>query len=1687
MTNVGRLAFRGNSRTSPADVSRIICTDATLTFTNILILEITDLGFHSCTIKLDTSSALFKNSSFKNSTSMYGGAIYAHSSIITFDGQTRFASNRAAVFGGGIFAEESVLIFYGNTTFINNEAMERGGGIFMVQSDFKFAGDASFVANIVRELNSSYFGGGGIHGHNSRLDFDFGNTFTFLDNSAVTGGGLLVNYSTVSFSGVGQFISNSAEYGGGVSAWLSNVSFGDANSFINNSAEMNGGGVHVEESNVHFGDANSFIDNSAAVYGGGVCAWESTVSFGDANSFIDNSAAVYGGGVLAGETTVSFSDANSFINNTAQWGGGVYVQESNVSFGDANSFIDNSAVIDGGGVSVVESKVNFGDANVFINNSAEYGGGVDVWLSNVSFGDANSFINNSAEMNGGGVYVEESNVHFGDANSFIDNSAAVYGGGVCAWESTVNFGDTNSFIDNSAAVYGGGVLAGESTVSFSDANSFINNSAAEYGGGVFAWESTVSFGDANSFINNSAQYGGAGVYVEESNVSFDDANSFINNSAELGGGVSVVVESNVNFGDANSFVNNSAAVYGAGVLAEESNLSFGDANSFIINSAAEYGGGVVALESTVSFGDVNSFINNSAQYGGAGVYVDESNVSFDDVNNFINNTAGRHGGGVYVEESNVSFGDANSFINNSAAEYGGGVVALESTVSFGDVNSFINNSAQYGGAGVYVDESNVSFVDGNNFINNTAGWHGGGVYVEESNVSFGDANSFIDNSAEYDGGGVTAWLSNVTFGDNSRFIYNSAVWGGGVNMRYSNVRFGDSDFTGNFAGWYGGGILASKSYITFGGSQVLTNNSAGYGGAVYLTLDSKIYLLPYTTMSFESNLAKYRGGALFVEDNPINYCTIASQFILGSTDVDACFIQILEADCYPVLKERTELDHSIELRFQDNVANETGSAIYGGSLDSCGICTSLSGHNLGDFVLGKVLLDSSITSANTPSNIMSSDPYRVCICVDNHPDCNQGNTTREIFPGVTIVVPVVAFGHYNGTVPAVIQTYISKGITLGALQHTQQSNNTCTNLQYTVRSTRDITIRSKESLTLYADEPCSTLGLPLEVFLTFLPCPLGFSLSTEGSCECDQRLNKYEVVCDINDQSILRKETVWIGLDEQSDNNSQGLILHPHCPFHYCKPESDSVTFTLNTTDLQCNYNRSGHLCGACQHGFSLAVGSSRCLPCSNKFLTLLTAFVFAGLSLVVLLFICKVTVAAGTISGLIFYANIVTVNQSIFFPSGEANILTVFIAWLNLDLGIETCFFDGMDAYSMMWLQFVFPIYIWLLVGLITILCNVSITAARILGSTNPIAVLATLFLLSYTKLLRTAIAVFSFTTLEFPDDETKVVWLYDGNIEYLDKNDGRHIALFLVSLLVILFFFLPYTIFLLFGQWILPRLDLNKLKWLSWGNYLRMKSFLDANHAPYKDRHRYWIGLLLVLRFIMFLISAIIDMESPQDPHVNLVVIIISTSMLGMWVWNASGGVCKKWYLNVLESSFILNLAVLAVATYQVKLAGGNQAAVFYSSVSVAFSTFIGIIIYHVYQRLRDSRAWRNLVRKRNERRRAGDNGWQRGDAAADEKMEEMLPQIAPTVTYVDIPTDERRQMCPITPPLSPTHFTNVPLDRLQREDTVTEDDEVEEMLPQVPTVTNMPTAKAMCSLTPPPPINFTDVREPLDLLTQ
>ena len=402
-------------------------------------------------------------------------------------------------------------------------------------------------------------------------------------------------------------------------------------------------------------------------------------------------------------------------------------------------------------------------------------------------------------------------------------------------------------------------------------------------------------------------------------------------------------------------------------------------------------------------------------------------------------------------------------------------------------------------------------------------------------------------------------------------------------------------------------------------------------------------------------------------------------------------------------------------------------------------------------------------------------------------------------------------------------------------------------------------------------------------------------------------------------------------------------------PFDYCKPEQLSIQ--LNDSDNQCALNHSGLLCGACQPGLSLALGTSRCLKCSNIYLMLLFAFAAAGLALVFVLTLTNMTVSEGTINGLIFYANIIHINQAIFFTNETAgvqrvalNILSTFISWINLDLGIETCFYNGIDMYTKAWLQFLFPIYIWTIVGGMIVSSHYSSTAARLFRR-HAVKVLATLFLLSFAKLQRTIITALSFTFLTYPDGRTKTVWLYDSNIEYLR---GKHIPLFIAALVALLFLLITYTLALFFIQ-CLPKLNYRIFYWVR-----KLKPLFDAYTGPYKDRYGFWTGFLLIIRTILFLIFTL------GNPGLNLAAISITSTCLAF-----SPAVYKKVWLTVLEYSLLLNLSAVSVATFYCcdPQFSGNQAVVVDISVGSALITFIGMLIYHLYQCTITSRAWKTV----------------------------------------------------------------------------------------------------------------------------
>ena len=451
--------------------------------------------------------------------------------------------------------------------------------------------------------------------------------------------------------------------------------------------------------------------------------------------------------------------------------------------------------------------------------------------------------------------------------------------------------------------------------------------------------------------------------------------------------------------------------------------------------------------------------------------------------------------------------------------------------------------------------------------------------------------------------------------------------------------------------------------------------------------------------------------------------------------------------------------------------------------------------------------------------------------------------------------------------------------------------------------------------------------LQFKILIVLKHCPLGFEFDSKRNiCLCHPYLNNYGVQCNFTTYKVNRKAQQWIGIL----NHAKNIVIHQHCPYDYCK--SYSLSLNLSTPDDQCSSNRSGILCGACQPGLSQVLGISNCKKCSNVWILITFVFAFAGILLVVGLIKLNITVSMGTINGLIFYANIVRANTTTFFPDKTANtFLSWFIAWLNLDVGIETCFYDGLDAYVKTWLQFAFPLYIWLLVTLIIISSKYSSRAAKLFG-VNAVQVLATLFLLSYAKLLRLTIVIFQPTHLL----GNHKVWHYDGNIAYLGK---QHTILMVTALLFFVIFFIPYT--LLFGiQWLQIFSHYKPFRWVN-----KLKPLFDAYTGPYKDKHRYWTGLLLLVRIGLFIVFSA---NTSGDPAINLLAIIMVIICLFIYL-AMFGGVYKVWPLNLLEYFSLFNLVILSVMTLYLMSANKPNHSLSQVSVSITLCTTILIIAYH------------------------------------------------------------------------------------------------------------------------------------------
>ena len=728
----------------------------------------------------------------------------------------------------------------------------------------------------------------------------------------------------------------------------------------------------------------------------------------------------------------------------------------------------------------------------------------------------------------------------------------------------------------------------------------------------------------------------------------------------------------------------------------------------------------------------------------------------------------------------------------------------------------------------------------------------------------------------------------------------------------------------------GGCISLYTSTIVFNPEANVTfsRNTAINGGAIYMIGASFLnYTSPLTTrVSFLYNTAYNFGGAIYI-DQAYMYLYISS-----AQNIHYCFYQF---NSTPYTFPPIEFNSLTAVAYvEGNKAGEAGSVLYGGD----GYCLQYQANTLTsvkDYIKAGPLVE--------PKSLIASDPLYVCQCNGTDPSANSCTDTvirKNVYPGETVQLQLVSVDGSYSITPGVV-------LILG--------NTTDTGIEYisvikTSKGCDSYTIvvpygkGSPSSFDRYfVTESAIRIQFRNNFHLSVkvLPCPVGFNIDNKESpsCECQPLLASYGTTCNISDQTILRNGNTWIGY---VTNDTTTLGINGQCPYDYC---TNGSRVNVSDFDSQCAYNRQKVLCGQCRSGLSMTFGASQCAKCSHYNLLLIIPFALMGVALVAILFLLNLTVTNGTLSGIIFYANIVRINDTIFFPVTESNrfaqFLSVFIAWLNLDLGIETCFYDGMDSYAKTWLQFAFPIYIFGLVGAIIVAGRCSSKISH-LCRYNAVPVLATLILLSYSKILRTTIAIFSFGAIDAGNVTVPIVWWYDGNIGFFEI---KHAILFAFGVLVTTIIIVPYTFTLLFLPCLQSKSDWRVLGWVN-----KLKPFFDSYTSPYKDRYRFWSGMLIVVRLPLYLLFAV-----SYDSNVRL--LGISGMVFLYTLFLCSLAVYKRWDHLVLEGYFFVNL--MAITTTKLFDPSSNNSlavsVIVQIGVGCAFVGFIAIVTARVIMALR------------------------------------------------------------------------------------------------------------------------------------
>ena len=797
------------------------------------------------------------------------------------------------------------------------------------------------------------------------------------------------------------------------------------------------------------------------------------------------------------------------------------------------------------------------------------------------------------------------------------------------------------------------------------------------------------------------------------------------------------------------------------------------------------------------------------------------------------------GGGAFIlyHDYNTSSMDSGSEAQLTAS---GSVVAAQLTISAG---SFANNS----------DCSATGFISPHLRYLQSSGT-GGGLYaflLRYASSSFGVGRislllshcEFLSNTADY---GAAAYLyeenivtasmqtvfqfprqfimSDVHVKSNqiNNYVRSSRNATGVIDVRYINFTLqGSSELDHNWATV----IRAKRSLVVLQGNIKFVHNIGVNGGVFSLLAHSYLIVKPNTSILFSHNQATLRGGVLYVlmQDDP-------------TFTLDDCFLILNSTDHFPCESEDKCSGIArlgINITFVGNTAPH-GNLVYGCSLVPC-MLGNTSETNSESFQRFWAFLENGNCIFNFDKSPVDDNQ------VITHISHMTANNTAGVLamPGQEFIVALKAFDERETETATTVASTI---LPYSVKRHHSTGHNALitnsvighSNLWSVGNNSNPVPVR------VYGEEGTETnvtiftvnSGVKVTLLVLLTECSAGFHYRRDqGQCRCrKEELERQQIECSEVHHRLKIPSRKWMGV---VGNGSENVVVG-NCPYDYC-PRGTKV-IQANDFDAQCSsgHYRTGLLCGSCVDGYSRALGTNRCKKCTNNaFLALILFFAAAGFLVVGLVALLKVTISEGFLNGMLLYSHILT--DFIFDLAPNNLYLFLPLTFLNLELGIETCLYNGMTALVYTALQLAFPFYIVCLMGLIIILARKIRYPHKLNFSAGK--TFATLLLLSHAHILHNCMRILHPVRLRSISGAQSHVlrWAVDPEVRYFR---GWHAVLGLLAIVLLLGYLIPLPLFLLF-----PARAYN----CKYSN--RLKPLLDAYYAPYKPQFRCWVAVRMLV----------------------------------------------------------------------------------------------------------------------------------------------------------------------------------------------------------------------------------------------